>query len=55
MGDFVFAVAAEKGPSLQINNDAPIPAFKAGSLWVVDFKGTNLEQLNPTKLLAGKS
>src|SRR5260221_14674702 len=35
MGDFVFAVAAEKGPSLQINNDAPIPAFKAGSLWVV--------------------
>jgi len=35
MGDFVWAVAAEKGPSLQINNDAPIPAFKAGSLWVV--------------------
>ena len=35
MGDFVFAVAGEKGPSLQINNDAPIPAFKAGSLWVV--------------------
>jgi hypothetical protein len=35
MGDFVFAVAAEKGPSLQINNEAPIAAFKAGSLWVV--------------------
>lgn len=35
MGDFVWAVTAEKGPSLQINNDAPIPAFKAGSLWVV--------------------
>ena len=35
MGDFVWAVAAEKGPSLQINNEAPIPAFKAGSLWVV--------------------
>src|SRR5262245_60851686 len=35
MGDFVWAIAAEKGPSLQINNDAPIPAFKTGSLWVV--------------------
>src|SRR5580658_625164 len=35
MGDFVFAVAADKGPSLQINNEAPIAAFKAGSLWVV--------------------
>ena len=34
-GDFIFAVAAEKGPSLQVNNEAPIPAFKAGSLWVV--------------------
>src|SRR4030095_12191906 len=34
-GDFVWAVAAEKGPSLQINNEAPIAAFKAGSLWVV--------------------
>ena len=28
MGDFVFAVAAEKGPSLQINHEAPMPAFK---------------------------
>ena len=35
MGDFVWAVAAEKGPSLQINNDPPIAAFQAGSLWVV--------------------
>ena len=35
MGDFVFAVAAEKGPSLQINRDAPMSAFKVGSLWVV--------------------
>ena len=35
MGDFVWAIAAEKGPSLQINNQPPIPAFKAGSLWVV--------------------
>jgi hypothetical protein len=35
MGDFVFAVAAEKGPSLQINSEAPVAAFKAGSLWVV--------------------
>jgi enterochelin esterase-like enzyme len=36
MGDFVFAVTAEKGPSLQINNEPPIAAFKAGSLWVVE-------------------
>jgi enterochelin esterase family protein len=35
MGDFVWAVASEKGPSLQINNDPPIAAFKAGTLWVV--------------------
>lgn len=35
MGEFVWAVASQKGPSLQIDNDAPIPAFKAGSLWVV--------------------
>jgi enterochelin esterase-like enzyme len=35
MGDFVWAVVAEKGPSLQINNEPPISAFKAGSLWVV--------------------
>ena len=30
MGDFVFAVAAEKGPSLQINREAPMSAFKVG-------------------------
>ena len=35
MGEFVWAVNSEKGPSLQINREAPIPAFKAGSLWVV--------------------
>jgi enterochelin esterase family protein len=34
-GDFVWAITAEKGPSLQINNDPPITAFRAGSLWVV--------------------
>jgi len=36
MGDFVWAVASDKAPSLQINNDPPIPAFQAGSLWVVE-------------------
>ena len=35
MGDFIFAIAAEKGPSLQINYEPPITAFKAGALWVV--------------------
>ena len=35
MGDFVWAVTAEKGPSLQINHEAPMAAFKAGSLWVI--------------------
>ena len=35
MGDFVFAVTSEKGPSLQIDNEPPIAAFNAGSLWVV--------------------
>ena len=34
-GEFVWAVASDKGPSLQINNEPPIAAFKAGSLWVV--------------------
>ncbi|HWF10960.1 MAG TPA: hypothetical protein VG297_20970, partial [Bryobacteraceae bacterium] len=36
VGDFVWAVASGKGPSLQIDNEAPIAAFKAGSLWVVE-------------------
>src|SRR5579872_6052845 len=36
MGDFVWAVECEKAPSLQINEDPPIPAFQAGSLWVVE-------------------
>ena len=40
MGDFVFAVASEKGPALQIDNEAPITAFKAGSLWVVQTRLT---------------
>ncbi len=35
MGDFVWTVAAEKSPSLQIDDDPAIPAFQAGSLWVV--------------------
>ena len=35
LGDFVWAIATEKGPSLQVNYDAPMAAFKAGSLWVV--------------------
>lgn len=35
-GDFVFAVASEKGPALEIDNEPPIAAFKAGSLWVVE-------------------
>jgi hypothetical protein len=46
MGDFVFAVTAEKGPSLQIDNEPPIPAFKAGSLWVVE---THLNTANALK------
>ncbi len=29
MGEFVWAVTSDKGPSLQINDEAPIPAFKA--------------------------
>ena len=36
MGEFVWAVASEKAPSLEINNDPPIPAFQAGSLWVAE-------------------
>ncbi len=36
LGDFVFAVTSEKGPSLEINYDPPVVAFKAGSLWVVE-------------------
>jgi enterochelin esterase family protein len=35
LGDFVFAIASAKGPSLQINDNPPIAAFEAGSLWVV--------------------
>jgi len=32
-GDFVWAVAAEKGPSLQINNEPPIAAFSREFCW----------------------
>ncbi len=34
MGEFVFAIEAEKGPSLQINNDPPGAAYRVGGLWV---------------------
>ena len=54
MGDFVWAVAAEKGPSLQINNDAPIAAFKAGSLWVVQSRLTTGTAYNYTWIADGK-
>ncbi len=36
MGEFVWAVASEKAPSLRIDEEPPIPAFQAGSLWVVE-------------------
>ena len=36
LGEFVWAVAAAKGPSLQINNGPAIPAYQAGSVWVVE-------------------
>jgi hypothetical protein len=54
MGDFVFAVAAEKGPSLQINNEAPIPAFKAGSVWVVQIRLTTGTAYKYTWIADGK-
>jgi hypothetical protein len=31
MGDFVWAVASAKGPSLRINNEAPMPAWSSES------------------------
>jgi len=55
MGDFVWAVAADKGPSLQINNEAPISAFKAGSLWVVQTRLTTGTAYKYTWLVDGKS
>src|SRR5829696_7169996 len=54
-GDFVWAVVAEKGPSLQINNEPPIPAFKAGSLWVVQGRLNTGAAYKYTWLVDGKS
>jgi hypothetical protein len=54
MGDFVWAVAAEKGPSLQINHEAPMPAFKAGSLWVIQSRLNTGTSYRYTWLVDGK-
>ena len=54
LGDFVFAVAADKGPALQINNEPPIPAFRAGSLWVVQTRLNTGTSYNYTWLADGK-
>lgn len=54
MGDFVWAVAADKGPSLQINNEAPIAAFQAGSLWVVQSRLNTGTAYSYTWLVDGK-
>jgi enterochelin esterase family protein len=54
MGDFVWAVAAEKGPSLQINNEPPISAFKAGSLWVLQTRLNTGTAYKYTWLVDGK-
>jgi enterochelin esterase family protein len=54
LGEFVWAVAAEKGPSLQINSEPPIAAFKAGSLWVVQARLTTGSAYKYTWLVDGK-
>lgn len=54
MGDFVFAVTADKGPSLQINNEAPIAAFRSGSLWVVQTRLNTGTAYRYTWLVEGK-
>jgi enterochelin esterase-like enzyme len=54
MGDFVWAVTAEKGPSLQINHEAAMPAFKAGSLWVVQSRLNTGTSYKYTWLVDGK-
>jgi enterochelin esterase-like enzyme len=54
MGEFVWAVAAEKGPSLQINREAPMPAFKAGSLWVVQSRLNTGTSYRYTWIVDGK-
>jgi enterochelin esterase-like enzyme len=53
-GDFVFAIAAEKGPSLQIDNEPAIPAFRAGSLWVVQTRLNTGEAYKYTWIVDGK-
>lgn len=37
-GEFVFAVAAPSQPTLQINENAPLPPVKAGGLWIYQGK-----------------
>ena len=54
MGDFVWAVTAEKGPSLQINHEAAMPAFKAGALWVVQSRLNTGTSYKYTWLVDGK-
>src|SRR4029453_684871 len=54
LGEFVWAVAAEKGPSLQINNEPAIAAFKAGSLWVVQTRLNTGTAYKYTWLVEGK-
>jgi enterochelin esterase family protein len=54
MGDFVFAVASDKGPALQINNEPPIPAFRAGSVWIVQTHLTTGTSYNYTWIADGK-
>lgn len=38
LGEFVWAVAADKQPQLQINNEPPVNAWKAGGLWLYQGK-----------------
>ena len=38
LGEFVFAVTASSQPSLQINENAPLPTVKTGSLWMYQGK-----------------
>jgi enterochelin esterase family protein len=54
MGEFVWAVAAEKGPSLQIDREPAMPAFKAGSLWVVESRLNTGTSYKYTWLVDGK-
>lgn len=54
MGDFVWAIAADKGPSLQVNYDPPMAAFQAGSLWVVQTRLNTGTAYKYTWLAEGK-